>query len=210
MLAVGREATARDQQMDMRVIAQGTVPGMEHGQQTRQGPEQAFAGTEFQDRLRRHLHQQAVQQLLLPTEQGMQRGRDGHHGVKIIAGQQFGLALLQPLLRLRAMAFRAGPVAAAVKAPEDLMTLVTVVQPSSQGGGTTSHDVRQGLFLRGHQRRAVLGQVVRAETADDVGQLQADLGLVGRGINHGWASFLRRDPRWSGPAGGEVAPVTAR
>jgi len=51
--------------VDMGVIAQLAVPGVEHGQHARQCPEVPFLGTEVLDRRGRDLHQQAVQQLLV-------------------------------------------------------------------------------------------------------------------------------------------------
>src|SRR5271165_4364293 len=68
VLAIGSDPTAGDQQVDMGVIAQLAVPGVEHGQHAGQCPEVPFLGTEVLDRRNRDLHQQTVEQLLVATE----------------------------------------------------------------------------------------------------------------------------------------------
>ena len=72
MLAIGSDPTAGDQQVDMGVIAQLAVPGVEHGQHAGQCPEVPFLGTEVLDRRSRDLHQQTVEQLLVATEHRVQ------------------------------------------------------------------------------------------------------------------------------------------
>ena len=98
----------------MGMIVQPAVPGVEYGQHAGQCPEVPFLGTELLDCRGRDLHQQAVQQLLVATEQRSQLRGHGHHGVKIVARQELGLTLLEPLPGLAAMAFGACPVPAAM------------------------------------------------------------------------------------------------
>ena len=132
MLAIGSDPTAGDQQVDMGVIAQLTIPGVEHRQHAGQCPEVPFLGTKVLDRRGRNLHQQTVQQLLVATEHRAQLRRHGDDSVKIVAGQQLGLTLFEPLLGLASMAFGACPITTAVVVPERLIAIVTLVEPSSQ------------------------------------------------------------------------------
>ena len=52
--------------------------------------------------------------------------------MKIIARQQFGLTLLEPLLGLAGMAFGARPVPAAVVTPKRVVAVVAVVEGESE------------------------------------------------------------------------------
>src|SRR3954454_1272718 len=169
-----------------------------------------FLGTELLDRRGRDLHQQAVQQLLIATEHRAQLRGYGHDGVKVVAGQELFLTLLEPLPGLASMAFGARPVPAAVVAPERVVAVVTAVEPSPQLSSAASGDVRKCLLLRGHHPVAVPGSVLGTEPAGDIRQLDIRLGRANTGINHGGASFLRRGRRWSGRAVCGAGPATAR
>src|ERR1700741_3026370 len=114
----------------MGVIVQTAVPGVEHREYAGQGPEMPFVGTKVLDRCGRDLHQQAIHQLLVATACRTQLLWHGHDGMKIVAGQELGLTLLEPQPSLASMAFGAGPVPAAVVAPKRVITVVAAVEPS--------------------------------------------------------------------------------
>ena len=59
------------------------------------------------------------------------------YAVEIAAGQQLGLTLFEPDLRLFSMTFRTGPVATAVETPERLATVVALIQFPAQFLGAT-------------------------------------------------------------------------
>jgi hypothetical protein len=67
--------------------------------------------------------------------------------VEVVARQQLGLALFEPLLRLFSMTFRTGPVATAVETPERLATVVALMQLPTQFLGATGRDIRERSFL---------------------------------------------------------------
>ena len=209
VLAIGRDPAAGDQQMHMGVIGQLAVPGVEHREDAGHRPEQPFLGTELRDGAGRDSHQQAIEQLLVASERRAQLLGHGHDGMEIVAGQELGLTLLEPLLGLARMAFGARPVPTAVVVPEGLIAVVAAVQPSSQLGRAAGGDVRKRLLLRGHHPVAVLRRVLRAEPAYDVSQFDVGLGRANAVLSHDWASSPRRGPRWSGPAGRGADPATA-
>src|SRR5271155_3306551 len=130
--------------------------------------------------------------------------------MKIVARQQLGLTLLEPLPGLAAMAFGARPVAATVVTPERVVAVVAAVEPPPQLSSTAGGDVRKCPLLRGHHPVAVSGSVLGTEPAHDVRQLDVRLGRANAGINHGWASFPRRGRWWSGTAVCGAGPATAR
>ena len=149
MLAIGSDPASGDQQVDMGMIAQLTIPGVEHRQHAGERPEVSPVGTKVLDRCGRNLHQQTVQQLLVATEQCTQLRGHGHDGVKIIAGQQLRLSLFEPLLGLGCMAFGACPVTAAVVSPEGVIAVIAAVEPSPQFSGTARGDIRKHFFCEG-------------------------------------------------------------
>jgi hypothetical protein len=105
----------------MRVIAQLTIPGVQHRQHAGERPEVSFVGTKVHGRFGRNLHQQTIQQFLIATKRRAQLRGHGHDGVKIVAGQQLGLTLFEPLLGLARMAFGACPITASVVVLERVM-----------------------------------------------------------------------------------------
>ena len=121
---------------------------------------------------------------------------------------------------LFSMAFRAGPVAAAVERPEWLAAVVALMQLPTEFLGATGRDIRKGSFLRRHHHLPVLRSVLGTEATYDVRQFDARSrevmprirqcwAIANAGINHASASFPRRDRRWSGGAadGGRHATV---
>ena len=197
MLTIRRDPTASDQQMDMGVIAQLPIPGVKHGQDTRDSPQEPFLGAQILDRRGRHLHQQAIEQLLMATEQPTQFRRNCRHGVKIVARQKFGLTLLQPLLGLAALAFGASPIPTAVVLPKRPLAVIAAIQSPTQFASAAGRDIRQCLLLRRQHLLVVSGLVLGAELADNVRQFNLRLRFANRAINHRWAAFLRRGRRWS-------------
>src|SRR5271163_3064599 len=101
----------------------------------------SFVGTEVFDGRGRDLHQEAIHQLLIAIKRRAQPRGDGHDGVKIVAGQQLGLTLLEPLLSLARMAFWAGAVPAAVVAPKRVIAIVAAVEQSPQLSSAAGRDV---------------------------------------------------------------------
>ena len=58
--AIGREAPARDDTMEMRVMHQGLFPRVQHGEEADRGPEMARIGGDGAQRLRRRAEEDAV------------------------------------------------------------------------------------------------------------------------------------------------------
>ena len=161
-----------------------------------------FDRTEFLHGLGGHTHQQAVHQLLMALEHAAQLRRYGRHGVKVVTRQQLGLAFFEPLLGLLGVAFGAGPIAATVINPEGLGTVVAWVQPPTELFAAAGLDIRKCSGVRRQHRVAILRPVLRAEATNHVGQFDVSWGKflvrirqASAEINHGGASFPRRDPR---------------
>ncbi len=180
---------------------------MQDRQNTRQRAEMTLDRTEFLHGLGGHAHQQAVHELLMTSEGISQLRWHCRHGVEIVTRQQLSLAFFEPLLGLRSMAFRAGPVAATVEHPKGFAAVITSVQPTAQLLGAAGCDIRKGSFVRRHHHVAVVRPILRTKLTNHVGQFDTSLGKrlvrvhwARARINHGWTSFPRRDPRWSGGA----------
>jgi hypothetical protein len=63
--------------------------------------------------------------------------------VEICAGQYLGASVLQPIGNLPAVAFRTGPIATAVVAPETFMTVIALVASAAYGLGHALGNILQ-------------------------------------------------------------------
>ena len=113
-LAVERDAAARHDHVDVRMMGHGRAPGMEHRGDADAGAEMLGVGRDGGQGLGRGLEQQVVDDgLVLVGDVGDGR-RQREHDMKVRHRQQLGLARGQPVLCRRALALRAMPVAAGV------------------------------------------------------------------------------------------------
>ena len=148
VLAIRSDPTAGNQQVDMGVIAQLAVPGVEHGQHAGQCPEVPFLGTEILDRRGRDLHQHAVQQLLVATEhrttaRARSRRRENRRTATV------RLTLFEPLPGLGSVAFGACPVPAAVVVPERVVAVVAAVEATPSSGVQQAAMSESAFFCEG-------------------------------------------------------------
>src|SRR5439155_8276594 len=139
--------------------------GVEHRQHAGQRPEVTLLRTKVLERRGRDLHQQAVKQLLVAIERPAHLRRHGYDGMKIVAGQELALTLLQPLMGLASMALGARPVTAAMVAPKRVIAVVATVKPTAQLPSAASGDVPEGLLLRGHHPFCVPRRIFGTEPA---------------------------------------------
>ena len=113
-LPVERDAAARHDHVDMRMVRHRRAPGVEHGGDADAGAEVLRIGRDRQHRLRCRPEQQVVDQRLVLEGDVGDLGRQREDDVEVADRQQVGLALGEPGARGRALALRTVPVAAAV------------------------------------------------------------------------------------------------
>ena len=113
-LPVERDAAARHDHVDVRMVRHRRAPGVEHGGDADAGAEMLRIGGDRQHRLRCRPEQQVVDQRLVLEGDVGDLGRQREDDMEVADRQEVGLALGEPGARGGALALGAVPVAAAV------------------------------------------------------------------------------------------------
>lgn len=115
MLSIERNAAARHDAVDVRVVRERRAPGMKHRRQADPGAEVLRVGGDGEERLGRDLEQDVVDHGLVVIGDVADRRRQGEHHVVIRQGQQLSRAIGKPFLRCRSLALGTVPVAAGAR-----------------------------------------------------------------------------------------------
>lgn len=172
--AIGRDATAGDQAVDMRVVIEPLGPGVQHGQDADGAADIARVTGERDDRRGGGGHQKAVGVALMAAHHVAQFGRHGNGDMEVRGRQHLGAAGFEPMPGLVGMALGAAPVATAVVGIDLGAAGGAAPEMSAQLRGPAGRDVGQGAPMRGKHRRAVTIEVGRTETANDVRDVDHD------------------------------------
>ena len=132
---VERDAAARHDHVDMRMVGHRRAPGVEHGGDADAGAEVLRIGRDRQHRLRRRPEQQVVDERLVLEGDVGDLGRQREDDVEVADRQQVGLALGQPGARGRALALGTVPVAAAVVGDAPVPAVLAGLDVTAQRGG---------------------------------------------------------------------------
>jgi len=108
------QGATSDEEMDVRVIAEISGPGVEHAHQTESATDKARVLGQLQQGLGGRAEEQVVDRLLLRASQGPQLGGQGEGDQEVRDGQQQLLLLVQPLIGLLVAALGTVPVLAGV------------------------------------------------------------------------------------------------
>ena len=111
--SIERDAAAGHDHVHVRVMCHRAAPRVQHRCEADPDAEPLRVGCDRQQRLRRGLEQEIVDHRLVLEGDCRDARRQREHDVEVGHLQQLGLARLQPLSRLAALALRAVPVAAA-------------------------------------------------------------------------------------------------
>jgi hypothetical protein len=107
---IGREAARRNHAMDMGMMLQFLVPGVEHAEETRLGTEMLRRTSHFEQRRRRGAEQEIVKDLLVLQGQRGEPMREGEDDVDVRRGQEFPAPRFQPTLAGPGLALGAVPI----------------------------------------------------------------------------------------------------
>ena len=110
--AVGRQAAAGNDDVDMRMMGERRAPGVEDGGEADARAEMFWVGGDGGQRLGGGPEQEVVDDGLVGEGQGAERRRQGEDHVIIGNRQQLGLSVGEPLARRRALTLRAVAIAA--------------------------------------------------------------------------------------------------
>ena len=167
-----RNAAARHDHVDMRMVGHGRPPSMEHGGDTDPGTEMLGIGGNGQHRLRRRLEQQIVNHRLVLEGDIGDLGGQREDDVEVADRQQVSLALGKPVACSSALALGTVPVAAAVIGDPPMPTVGAGFDVTAKGCGAAVLDRRHYLELDKAQMPGLGGPVGGAGSAEDVGDLK--------------------------------------
>ncbi len=201
------ESAGGNDAMDMGMVLQLLIPGMEHTEEANLGAEMFRMGSDFEQGLGAGAEQQIVENLLVLQSQGRQAMREGENEVHVASGQDFAAARLDPTVAGVGLALGAVPIAAAVEGDDAMPAAGTAIQMSTKGGGSAALDGRQGLeMLPGEPVAAALDEFLSRD-ADEVGHLQGWSTHLGVPRRLGFLSRGGQRQRVQRAGGGvEVAP----
>ena len=92
----GGETAGRNHAMDMGMMLEFLIPGMEHAEEADFGAETAGITRHFEQRLSTGLEQQTVDHLLVLQSQRGKPTRKSEHDMDVASGQEFLATRLQP------------------------------------------------------------------------------------------------------------------
>ena len=171
-LAVERDAAARHDHVDVRVVGQRRAPAVQHGGDADARAEMARVGSDGQHGLRGRTEQQVVDNSLVLGGDGGDLGREAEHDVEVADRQEIGLAGGQPVASGGGLALGTMPVATAVVGDPTVATVLAALDVAAQGGGATALDRRHDLELLQAQMAGMGGPVSGSVSAQDVGDLE--------------------------------------
>src|SRR5215472_3008405 len=158
--------------MDMWVMLQLLVPGMQHAEEADLGAEVLRIGGDLQEGLRAAAEQDAVHELLVLQGEGRQLVRKCEHHMSIGNREQFRASRRQPAVARLALALRAVPVPARVIRDGLMAAGRALVEMTAHRDGTASLDGDEHFEVQpGKPSRRMIDQSV-TRCGYDVGQLQ--------------------------------------
>ena len=170
--AVGRQAAAGNDDVDVRMMGQRRAPGMQDSGQPDARAQMLGIGGDRGQRLGGGAEQEIVDGgLVLECDLGDRR-RQGEDDVVIGDWQQLGLALGEPLPRRRALTLRAMPIAAGVVGDAFMRAVLAALDVAAERGCATGFDRRHDLQLREARMAGVGLAPCGPVDAKDVGDLQ--------------------------------------
>jgi hypothetical protein len=171
-LAIGCKSAARNDAVNVRMVRQRRAPGVQHQRGADAGTKVLGIGGDPDQRLGRHVEQQAVDHGLVLVRDVGDRRRQREHHVVILHRQQIGLARVEPALGRAALALRAMPVASGVVGDLVPAAALAAQQVSTQRRTAALFDGRHHLELAQAQVAALGLAPGGSELAEDVGNLQ--------------------------------------
>ncbi len=170
--AVERDAAARYDHVDVRMMGHGRAPGVQYRRDADAGAEMLGIGCDRGQGLGRGLEQEIVGDgLVLVGDIGDSRRQCEHHMI-VWHRQQIGFARGQPVLCRRALALRAMPVAARVVRDLAVCAVLTARDMAAQCRGAAALNRRHHLQLAEADMAGIDPAPRRAVAAKDVRDLQ--------------------------------------
>ena len=170
---VVRSETAGGQHaVDMGMMLQSLVPGMEHAEEADLGSEVARIAGDLQQGCSTGVKQQVIDQPFILQGERSQFPRHGEDDVHVTGGQQLPFPRLEPAQAGVALTLGAVPVSARVVRDGSMSAVRALIAMSTQRGGAAACDGQQHLFVLSVDPLATALNEGLPGTANDVGHLQ--------------------------------------
>ena len=171
-IAVRRDAAARHDAVDVRMMIEVLAPRVQHRRDADIGAQMLRIGGDGGQRLGRGGEQEAVDLGLVLVGDGADRCRQREDHVEVGDRQQLRLAGLQPRLRRRPLALGTVAVAAGVVGYARVPAVVAALDMAAERRGATELDRRHDAPLAEAQMTLVGGTPSGAVAAEDIRHLQ--------------------------------------
>jgi hypothetical protein len=159
--------------VNMRMMLQPLVPGMEHAEEADLCAEVARMASDLEQRCGTGMKKQVVDDALVLQRERSEFTGKGEDDVDIAGGQQFLFTRLEPAQTRVRLASRTMPVATRVVGDGCRISAVgTAIAMAAERGGAAARDREQDLLMLPGDPAATAVKKLLPCTANDIGQLQ--------------------------------------
>src|ERR1700691_2245541 len=169
---IGSEAAGGKHAVDMGMMLQSLVPGMEHTEEADLGSKVPGIAGDVQQGFGTGMKQQVVDQTLVLQCERSEFPRQGEDDVHVAGGQQFPFPCLEPAQAGVALAPWAMPVATRVIRDGSMSAVRAPIAMSTQRGGAAAHDGQQHFLMLPADPLATAFKKSLPGTANDISHLQ--------------------------------------
>ena len=171
MGVIGRDASRRDDAVDMGVSEQVLAPGVKNAQDTDFGAQVLRIRRNFQQGGGAGREQEMIKLPRVVLRQEVEFVRDGEDHVKVIRGQEFLLPFGEPACACLGLALGAVPIAARIIRDGLKSALGAGIEMTSERGGAAVLQSAEGLELLEIEARSIPVEETLALNTEDLGHL---------------------------------------
>src|SRR5208337_109312 len=144
---IGSETAGGKHAVDMGMMLQSLIPGMEHAEEADLRAEVTRIAGDLQQRGGTGVKQQVVDQPFILQCERSEFPRQGEDDVHVAGGQQLSFPRVEPAQAGVALALGAVPVSARVVRDGSMSAVRALIAMSAQRGGAAARDGQQHLFV---------------------------------------------------------------
>jgi len=200
---VRSEAAGGEHAVDMGMMLQALVPGMEHAEEADLGAEVPGIASDLEQGRGAGVEQQVINQPLVLQGKWGQFAREGEDDMHVAGGEQLALAGFEPAHTGVALTSWAMPITARIVRDGGMSATGALIAMSAQRRGAATGDGQQHLLMLPANPSATALYEVVTSTVNDVGHLQrrsvhalrdtpCPLNLAQR--HQGWLNHTRMRP----------------
>jgi len=171
-LMVWGKAAGRYDAVNVRMMLQLLIPGVEHAEEADFGPEMTGIAGHFEQRFRTGSEQQIIDHLLVLQGQRSHFVGQREDHMRIACGQEFAPSGGEPAVACACLALRAVPVATRVEGDGPMSAGGAFVDVTAERGSATAFNGREHLQVCPAQGWTVSLNKARSCATDNIGHLE--------------------------------------